>query len=274
MNTENSFQLLLDLDNARDLPTLSVEEHSRVQSLQSSFLCAFNNASLLDEQRLTTTIDTHDRISIIKSWADIESDDVLKLITVFRQVNEFEALCNDDRFTLVKYNLYSLFMLRKCLIFDPVNGSFLDTSEEDLNKRYRFLALCPGSDQIKAEFMRWIALVSQKTEQDGTLLQLLIIVLLFSKGMSMAVDEPPLLDPAAVHRAQTHYIHLIWSYIISKRGYDRAIQQFIQLFNQILRLQMMTKSFRSFLNAQISKPDLIEHIAPLIKTVLHISASK
>ena len=259
------------MDAATDLQTLSVEEHSRIQSLQSSFLSAFNNASLLDEQRLTATTDTDDRISIIKSWTDIESDDILKLITVFRQVNEFEALCNEDRFTLIKYNLYSLFMLRKCLIFNPVNGSFLDTSEEDLNKRYRFLALCPGSDLIKAEFMRWIAVMSQETEQDGILLQLLIIVLLFSKGISMAENEPPLRDPAATHRAQAHYIHLVWNYLISKRGSDRAIQQFIQLFNQILRLQMMTKSFRSFLNTQISEPDLIEHIAPLIQTVLHMS---
>ena len=110
-----------------------------------------------------STSDIHERISAIHAWTQIESGDCLNLVTLFRQVNEFEALSNDDRFTLIKYNLFSLFMLRKCSIFDPINKSFLDTSDEDLDKRYRFLALCPGSDAIKEQFMQWVNAMCQVT---------------------------------------------------------------------------------------------------------------
>ena len=140
------------------LRTLSIDDRTSIQSLQSSFRKSFHNASGLSEHLLKSTSDIHERIPPIYAWAQIESGDCLNLVTLFRQVNEFEALSNDDRFTLIKYNLFSLFMLHKCLIFDSVNKSFLDT-------RHCFVALCPGSDTMKEPFMQWMYSMCQVTSQ-------------------------------------------------------------------------------------------------------------
>jgi hypothetical protein len=147
------------------LRTLSIDDRTSIQSLQSSFRASFHNASGLSEHLPASTSDIHERISPIYAWTQIESGDCLNLVTLFRQVNEFETLSNDDRFTLIKYNLFSLFMLHKCLIFDSVNKSFLDTSDEDLDTRHRFVALCPGSDTMKEQFMQWMYSMCQVTSQ-------------------------------------------------------------------------------------------------------------
>jgi hypothetical protein len=256
-----------------ELLLLSIEEQFCIQSLQSSFRLIFQHTFLSNEQFSNSTYNIHDQISTIAAWTQVESDDVHKLINVFRQVKEFEALGSDDRFTLIKYNSFSLFMLRKCLIFDPVKEIFLETPDKHLNQRHWRLTACPGSGAVKAEFIQWTHATSQVTKQDSTLLQLLLVVLLFSKGISMIEDEPPLVDSAAVYRAQIYYIHLIWNYLLSKQSYEQTVVQFTQLLNQIFRLQAMTKSFRAFLKTEIAETDTIENIAPLMQTVLHISVA-
>jgi hypothetical protein len=228
---------------------------------------------LIDQESLQsshTPSILNDRISLVAEMTQSQSNDILKLINVFRRINEFNALHDDDRFILIKYNLFSLYLLRKCLDFDPVNQTFFETSD-DLNTTCRFFSISPGSEEKSVYFTQWINSMCQITEQDKTLVQLLLVVLLFSKGMSMIDDEPFLHDSMAANRAQIHYTNLIWNLFINKWGYERAVNHFIQLLNLIFRLQTMTKLFRSFLKDQIAKPDTIDHIAPLMQTVLHIS---
>ena len=89
----------------------------------------------------------------------------------------------------------------------------------------------------------------------------------------MAEDEPALLDPNAVNRAQTHYVRLVWNYLLATPGNEQTAMLFSQLLDQILRLQAISRLFRSYLTAQIAGPDTVEHVDPLMKTVLHISAT-
>ncbi len=254
-------------DGESHFRTLPIEEYSSIQSRQSSI---FHSPSILNDQFIHSSINIHDRISLVAEMTQSQSNDILKLINVFRQINEFNALHDDDRFILIKYNLFSLYLLRKCLAFDPVNQIFFETSD-DHTTACRFFPISPDSEEKSVYFIQWINSMCQVTEQDKTLVQLLLVVLLFSKGMSMIDDEPFLHDSIAVNRTQIHYTHLIWNLFINKWGYERAVKHFIQLINLIFRLQTMTKLFRSFLKDQIGKPDTIDHIAPLMQTILHIS---
>ncbi len=262
--------IVIDHDGEPHFRTLPIEEYSSIESLQSSFSPIFHTPSILNDQFTHSSMNIHDRISIVAKMTQSQSNDILKLINVFRQISEFNALHDDDRFILIKYNLFSLYLLRKCLAFNPINQRFFETSD-DLNIACRFFSISPGSEEKSVYFIQWINSMCQVTEQDKTLVQLLLVVLLFSKGISMIDDEPFLHDSIAVNRAQIHYTHLIWNLFMNKWGYERAVNHFIQLLNLIFRLQTMTKLFRSFLQDQMAKPDTIDHIAPLMQTVLHIS---
>ena len=56
-------------------------------------------------------------------------------------------------------------------------------------------------------------------------------------------------------------------------GYEQTPMLFSQLLDQMLRLQAISRLFRSYLTAQIAGPDTVEHVDPLMKTILHISAT-
>jgi hypothetical protein len=59
--------------------------------------------------------------------------------------------------------------------------------------------------------------------QDFTLLRLLLVALLFSKGLSMIEDEPRLNDPLALHQAHSHYTRLI---LMDRQDEQKTIRQF------------------------------------------------
>jgi hypothetical protein len=98
-----------------------------------------------------------------------------------------------------------------------------------------------------------------------------MVILIFTQGLSMNEDEPPLNDSLAVHRAQLHYTTLLWNYLINKRGEIQANKHFIQLINAIFRIQSETKTFQNFFRVQMMSSATVDQIAPLMQTVLHIS---
>jgi hypothetical protein len=109
------------------------------------------------------------------------------------------------------------------------------------------------------------------TEQDPMLLSLLLTVLLFTQGLSMSEDEPPLKDSLAVNRAQAHYTKLLWNYLVNKWDEIQACRLFTQLVTIIFRIQSATKTVREFYRVQYMTSNTLDRIAPLMQTVLHIS---
>jgi hypothetical protein len=96
------------------------------------------------------------------------------------------------------------------------------------------------------------------TEEDYTLLHLLIVALLFSKGLSMIEDEPLLNDPLAVHQAQSHYTRLIWNYLLDKQGEQKMIRQFTQLLSLVFRIQSKTKYVQDYSRVLFNLPNVAD----------------
>jgi hypothetical protein len=109
------------------------------------------------------------------------------------------------------------------------------------------------------------------TEQDAAILSLLLVILLFSQGLSMNEDEPSLNDSLAVNRAQSYYTRILWNYMINKQGERKTWKQFTHLLTIIFRIQSMTKKTREFFRVQHRTSDIMNRIAPLMQSVLHIS---
>jgi hypothetical protein len=128
-----------------------------------------------------------------------------------------------------------------------------------------------GTSGIRENFKSLMFSLSSVTEQDPTLMYLLIIILLFSKGLSMSEDEPQLNDQLSVNRAQFHYIRLTWNYLLYKQGERKTSQQFIKLMGEIEKLQSYTKTIRKYFHTQNQSTDVLERLAPLMQTVFNIS---
>jgi hypothetical protein len=130
--------------------------------------------------------------------------------------------------------------------------------------------LCGDSYGIRDTFINLVLSLVKVTEQDPTLLSLLLPILIFSQGLSMNVDEPILKDSLAVNRAQCYYTKLLWNYLVSKRGEVQACRHFTQLLTVIIRIQSVGKIIREFFCIQSMTSDTVDKIAPLMQTVLLI----
>jgi hypothetical protein len=247
--------------------TLSVEDWLVIESVRSSFLSIFQSPA----ETCTAILDLSDRDSALVSWSKFFSQIALRFINFFRQIDEFESLDADDRFTLIKYNLFLLFPISKCFSYRPTNDCCLSGGCKEAEVHKQFFTLCGFPDSYRQSFVNSVISLVEITEQDPTLLSLLVIILLFSPGLSMSEDEPLLKDSLAVNRVQSHYTKVLWNYLINRWDELQACRCFTQLLNVIFRIQSMAKNKLDLYRAQFTSLDNVDKIAPLMQTVLHIS---
>ncbi len=273
------FQLLMEMDedivldeipdpNEMEdirLEILSVEDWVTIKNIQSSFVSIFQ-----EENIQSVCDDISDRASALISWSQYANQITLRFISFVRQIDEFEGLHADDRFILIKYNLLSLFPIYKCFYYKKINGCESYEDNEEAENRCCYFAQWDESKDICEIFTNLIRSLAEITEQDSTLLSLLLVILIFSQGLSMNENEPLLKDSLAVNRAQSYYKKLLWNYSINKWDEEQACKCFAQLFTIILQLQSAIKRFRDFIRVQCMISNAVDRITPLMQTLLDI----
>jgi hypothetical protein len=248
------------------LRTLCVEDWITIQNIRSSFLSICQN-------NITnySSVDASDRNSALLTWSQIANQTALRFINFFRQIDEFEGLHADDRFILIKFNIFPIFPISRSYNYKPMNACCsYEENEQAINHR-RFFKLCFEPNGLSDIFVNLVVSLAELTEQDPTLLSLLLAILIFSQGLSMNEDEPALKDPLAVNRAQFHYTRLLWNYMVNKQDEIKTCQQFTQLLTIIFRIQSAAKRFREFLRFHFTSSNTVDRIEPLMQTILNIS---
>ena len=230
----------------------------KLQSLQLFFTPLHDSC----EQPLAT--DFEDRTTLACSWPNSANTHVTRLINFCRQTEEFEQLTNEDRFTLIKYNMHNLLPLYTCVYLETYKA---DTDVDKVRHGYRDSL---GVDGVHEDFIAVVHSLFHTTERDPVLLHLLIVIILFSKGMSGTGQEPPLVDPIAVNIAQENYVRLTWNYLTEKYGSIQTSSRFAQLFYQIFRIQKLTEKSHFYRQKKHWTRESVEQISPLVQAVLHI----
>jgi hypothetical protein len=248
--------------------TLSVEDWVTIQNVRFSFLTVVQGEYNTCPPPPSATSDP---ASFLIFWSHSVNGIILRFIDFFRQIDEFEGLNADDRFTLIKYNLLPLFPICKCFYFKSIND--IHPKEDDIEKNNECHSSRSSglSDEIRNKFKDLVISLITVTEQDPTLLSLLAATLIFSQGLSLSEDEPSLKDALAVNRAQSFYTKLLWKYLVNKYGEVQVCIKFTQLLSVIFKMQSAAKMFRDFFRVQLATPDTVSQLEPLIKTVLNIS---
>lgn len=256
---------MMDIDEKRS-ETLSIEDWFAIENIRTSFVTTFET-----KEMNYCRVDPSNVANGLITWSHFFSDLAMRLISFFRQIDQFENLHPDDRFILIKNNLFSTYPICRCFNFESINDYSSFNGDAMLQEHQQFLILCGASNSIHQAFVDSVSTMLRLAEQDSTILILLIIVLIFTHRLSMNEDELPLNDPLAVYRAQCSYTTLLWNYLINKHGELQGLKYFIQVFNIILRIQSMTKTFQDFFRSRMTSSAAIDSIAPLMQTVLHIS---
>ncbi|UJR16571.1 hypothetical protein I4U23_003472 [Adineta vaga] len=245
---------------------LSTKDWQTIEHIRSSLLSTFPRDNFQ-----CFCVDVTDRTSALLSWSQFAYQVALHFINFFRKIEEFQTLHSDDRFLLIKYNLISLFTLSKCFAYQPINDCCSSEDNVFAQKNRLFFSLCGDSYGVRDTFVKSVTSLVEITSQDPIIISLLLIILLFSQGFSMNENQPQLQDSLAVHTAQAHYTNVLWNYLVHKCGEGQTYKYFTRLMNVIIQIQSTGKIYREFLRVQYMGPDVVDRMAPLMQTVLHIS---
>ena len=256
---------LIEIENLI-LDQFSEEDRKIMENLQTSFISFFQ----ISKEQISNVFDLSNRFSAIISWSNFINQIALRYISFIRQISEFEQLSLNDRIILTKYNLFPIFPLSKCYNYKHEYTCPYDSAEEAAIHQ-QFFSLLDASNDIGDSFLHVTVSLIEITEQDPTLLSLLLLTLFFTPGLSMSEDQPPLDDSLTVHRIQCYYTKLLWNYLLSQKGEIESCRRFNQILSLIFQMQRTTKNFRTFFRDQCTALDIVEQITPLMQSVLHIS---
>lgn len=217
-----------------------------------------------------------EKISAFMHSIDVQNTAAVKLINFFREIPEFQQLDGHDRLVLVKYNLAVVFLIRHSLSYDNIkeicydHDTPLNCSRNDQMFAYNWKSLfilCCGY-----EFHRAVAILLDNLahfiNRDALVAQLVMLIILFSKGLSAEDDsEPTLHDDRRVLRAQSKYLDLLFRYLMKNSSYESVAMKMVQLTQQILRIQRISRDFQQYVK---TKGD-VTYVNPLMKSLLHFA---
>ena len=217
-----------------------------------------------------------DQMSALMNTIDIQNFTAVKLIHFLKEIPEFEQLDEHDRLVLVKYNLNFLILMRHLLTFDTAREMIYDLDSSDVisptdeafaQHCKSLFILCYGYEFNRAVMLILHALVNL-TNKNPIIAQLLMLIMIFSKGLSADDDqEPILIDGDSVFRAQSKYAELLFRYLMEGSSFEVVAIKMMRITEQLLKIQKICRDYKQYLQSKVDVND----INPLMKSLLHFT---
>ena len=190
-----------------------------------------------------------------------------RLITYFKLIPEFSALNEYDKLILIKYNTFTLIFIRLALNYDQSTDSYHERNTDDCVFSGKDLIQCFSLDQYM-QSTRCIVRLLDGSQNDHLIIQILLVIMLFSKGSSMCtyIDEaePIVQDILCIHRAQNTFVDLLWKYCESKFGFTKTINIWLRLVTTAIEVHSQAYNIRK----DYIKNELVaDQLVPLMKSV-------
>ncbi len=209
-----------------------------------------------------------DRITFLQIL-NSHSIPVMRLLSFFKQIPEFNQLNVDDKVTLIKYNLTIVLRISCALSYNIETGQIIET-DSDTPWNTEIFQLVHGYNiclQAKKSFDSFLHIANY----DKKIIQLSLIILILTKGFSTTDSHEPILnDIMAVYRTQNYYIELLWKYMEATHGSEVAVRLFSELIVHVISWQTIQEDMRNNILRVLSPKDINE-LVPIMKSVLHLS---
>jgi len=245
--------------------SLSSKDLSKIEQIQEAYAASVRLTSLPPEipsYPHTTRLDV--------PWDMINLPTNLhatRLITYFKFLPEFLSINEHDKIILIKYNTFPLVFIRATLNYDPLTDNYHEHGTDDCVFSGKDLIQCFSFHQYE-QSTRCIRRILDASRHDRLVLQIFLIITLFSKGSSMCTHidevEPIAKDILSIYNAQNIYIDLLWKYCENKFGFEKSIQIWLELVTSSIDAHLQAYNTRF----NYCKNDLVaDHLVPLMKSV-------
>ncbi|CAF1247842.1 unnamed protein product [Rotaria magnacalcarata] len=195
---------------------------------------------------------------------------LIRLLTFFKQIPEFDQLDVDDKVTLIKFNLLPLLCINCTLSYKTETDQIVETDSDApwdsavMQDVYGY----EGYLRMRKVFESFVHIA----QYDQRIIQLVLITLVLTKGFATGDGEPePILnDTMAVYRAQSYYTELLWRYIETVHGPVKAVDIWGKIITHLITWQTLFKQLRESVEQSLLFSDKTE-LLPLMKSLFHIS---
>jgi hypothetical protein len=106
-------------------------------------------------------------------------------------------------------------------------------------------------------------------QMDRRLMQLILVIMLFSKGLSTMTNtvEPLLNNPRKVFQIQNFYLEHLWLFMEKYYGTARAVYMLSTLISQCLHIQLLLRDIQQDIHEKLDP----YQVPPIIRTLMHLS---
>jgi len=207
---------------------------------------------------------------------EIQNYAAIKLINFIRQIPEFEELNENDRLILVKHNLTLLFVIRHALTFDTTRelvyddnlSSSVSPSDEAFAHHCKSIFILCYGYEFNREFLSILRSVCHIVDQDPIVVQLLMLIMIFLKGLSINDDQQPSLnDGKHVFHIHSKYTDLLFRYFIHRSSFDAAVLTMMRVTEVLIRSQRLIRDFHRYVKSKVDAT----HVNPLMRSLLNLA---
>jgi len=193
-----------------------------------------------------------------------------RFITFLKLIPEFSSLNEHDKLILIKHNTFAVLFIRSALLYDPVTDSYHDRGTADCLFAGKDLIQCFSLYQYE-QTTRCINRILHASKNDRRLIQIMLLIMLFSKGSTMCTftdeSEPIAQDIISLYHTQNIFIDLFWKYCENKFGFSKTI---------CIWLEFVTAAMDAHLQAYNTRPSYVQknivadQLVPLMQSVILI----
>ncbi|CAF3186336.1 unnamed protein product [Rotaria socialis] len=193
-----------------------------------------------------------------------------RLITYFKLLPEFSSLNENDKLILIKYNTFPLAFIRAALTYDVAADTYHEPNTDDCIFAGTDLIKCFGLHQYE-QSTRCIQNLLIASANDTLILQILLVVMIFSKGSSICTYEdevePIAENILAIFTAQNLFVDLLWKYCQNKFGYSKTAKIWLKLTMSSMDAHFQASTTR---HDYIKVDSVARQLLPLMKSVMLI----
>ena len=188
----------------------------------------------------------------------IKSKIALRLISFYKNIDDFDILNEAEKVNLIKTNLPYIFSLHASIRYDAVRDICY---EEDSNDTRVY-----GSDVCEAygsyyycRLRRVLCALHSIVQIDKRIMQVALVVFIFSKNSTKLTQANESLDntiPQRLHRTQNKFVENLWKFIEKLYGYTKCISIFTTLISKFLLIQEIMSDIEQEVFCKLDKNQL------------------
>lgn len=191
-----------------------------------------------------------------------------RLISYFKLLKEFSSLNDHDKLILIKYNVFALAFMRAALNYDLTTDTYHEANTDECVFSGRDLIECFSLSQYEKS-TKCVRNLVFASFGDRLLLQMLLIIMVFSKGSTICTftneREPIAQDILKIFNAQNIYVDLLWRYCENKFGLTKTVKIWSKLTMSAMDAHLQAYKTR---HDYIKADTVIDQLSPLMKSVM------